>query len=93
MSESINEWDLAEIMSRRCLKIIKYLYNNYYATLRMINLKLYIRSDYVRKCVEVMSRYGIVKVMRIGRAYVIMLNQEGKITKAVIEFLRNVGYL
>jgi len=93
MSESINEWDLAEIMSRRCLKIIKYLYNNYYATLRMINLKLNIRSDYAKRCAELLSKYGIAKVMRVGRAYVIVLNQENKYAKAIINFLKQVGYL
>jgi len=46
-----------------------------------------------REYVRLFSKYGIIKVSKVGRAYVITLNREGKITKAVIEFLREVGYL
>ena len=84
---------ISGIMSRKSLKIIKYLYINDYATYRVLERKLKIDGKSARKYVELLSNYGIVKVMKIGRAYVIMLNRGGKYTKAVIEFLREVGYL
>jgi len=93
MGEPINEWDLVEIMSRRCLRIIKYLYNNDYATFRIIERNLKIRGDHAKKCVDLLNKYGVVKVSRVGRAYVITLSREGKYTKIIIEFLREVGYL
>ena len=84
---------ISEIMSRRSLRIIKYLYTNDYATFRTLERNLKIDGKSARKYVELLSKYGIVKVVKIGRAYVIMLNREGKTTKAILSFLREVGYL
>jgi predicted transcriptional regulator len=84
---------ISKILSRKSLRIIKYLYANDYATLRMLEKALKMNGITVRTYVDLLSKYGIVKVSKIGRAYVIMLNREGKTTKAVIEFLKEVGYL
>jgi predicted transcriptional regulator len=84
---------ISGIMSRKSLKIIKYLYTNDYATFRILERKLKIDGKSARKYVELLSKYGIVKVNRVGRAYVIMLNRGGKYTKAILSFLAEVGYL
>jgi predicted transcriptional regulator len=89
----MDEDAISKILSRKSLRIIKYLYANDYATLRMLEKALKMNGITVRTYVDLLSKYGIVKVSKIGRAYVIMLNREGKTTKAVIEFLKEVGYL
>jgi predicted transcriptional regulator len=61
--------------------------------MRMLEKSLKMNGVTVREYIGLLSRYGIIKVSRVGRAYVIMLNREGKTTKAVIGFLKEVGYL
>ncbi len=89
----ITEDVISVIMSRKSLRIIKYLYTNDYATFRILERKLKIDGKSARKYIDLLNKYGIVKVMKIGRAYVIMLNRESKTTKAILNFLREVGYL
>jgi predicted transcriptional regulator len=89
----MDEDAISQILSRKSLGIIKYLYANDYATLRMLEKALKINGVIAKKYMELLSKHGIIKVSRVGRAYVIMLNREGKTTKAVIGFLREVGYL
>jgi len=89
----MDEEAISNILSKKSLRIIKYLYTNDYATFRILERNLKIDGKSARKYVDLLSKYGIVKVSRVGRAYIIMLNRGGKYTKAVIEFLREVGYL
>ena len=89
----MDEYALSRVLSRKSLGIIKYLYVNDYATLRTLERNLRMNGSTAKAYVDLLHRYGIIKVSKIGRAYVIMLNREGKITKAIIEFLREVGYL
>jgi len=89
----MDEDTISKILSRKSLRIIRYLYNNDYATLRTLEKALKINGVTAREYVDLLSKYGIVKVSRVGRAYVITLNREGKTTKAIIEFLKQVGYL
>jgi len=89
----MDEDAISRLLSKKSLRIIRYLYNNDYATLRTLEKALRINGVTAREYMELLSKYGIVKVSRVGRAYVIMLNREGKYTKAIIEFLRQVGYL
>ena len=89
----MDEEAISKVLSRKSIRIIKYLYTNDYATLRTLERNLRINGLTAKAYVDLLSKYGIVKVSRVGRAYVIMLNQEGKYTKAVLSFLREVGYL
>jgi hypothetical protein len=89
----MDEDAISKILSRKGLRIIRYLYNNDYATLRTLEKALRINGVTAREYIDLLSKYGIVKVSRVGRAYVIMLNREGKYTKAIIEFLKQVSYL
>jgi len=89
----MNEEEITRLLSRKGLRIIKYLYNNNYATLRKLEMELKMNGLTAREYIKLLNKYGIVKVSRVGRAYVITLNRENKTTKAVIEFLRQVGYL
>jgi predicted transcriptional regulator len=89
----MDEEAISKILSRKSLRIIKYLYTNDYATLRILERNLKMNGVTVRAYIDLLSKHGIIKVSRVGRAYVIMLNREGKTTKAVIGFLREVGYL
>ena len=89
----MDEEAISKVLSRKSIRIIKYLYTNDYATLRILEKSLKMNGITVKAYIGLLHRYGIVKVSRVGRAYVIMLNQEGKYTKAVLSFLREVGYL
>ena len=89
----MDEEAISKILSRKSIRIIKYLYTNDYATLRTLERNLKMNGITVKAYVDLLSKYGIIKVSRVGRAYVITLNREGKTTKAVIGFLREVGYL
>jgi predicted transcriptional regulator len=89
----MDEEAISKVLSRKSLRIIRYLYNNDYATLRTLEKALKMNGVTAREYVDLLNKYGVVKVSRVGRAYVIMLNREGKTTKAIIEFLREVGYL
>ena len=89
----MDEDAISRLLSKKSLGIIRYLYNNDYATMRMLEKSLKMNGVTVREYIGLLSRYGIIKVSRVGRAYVIMLNREGKTTKAVIGFLKEVGYL
>jgi len=89
----LDEDAISKILSRKSLGIIRYLYNNDYATMRMLEKALKMNGVTVREYIDLLHKHGIVKVSRVGRAYVIMLNREGKTTKAVIGFLKEVGYL
>ena len=89
----MDEDAISKILSRKGLRIIRYLYNNGYATLRMLEKALRINGVTAREYIKLLSRYGIINVKRVGRAYVITLNREGKYTKAIIKFLKQVGYL
>jgi len=89
----MDEEAISKVLSRKSIRIIKYLYTNDYATLRILERNLRINGLTAKAYVDLLHKYGIVKVSRVGRAYVIMLNQEGKYTKAVLSFLREVGYL
>jgi len=89
----MDEDAISKILSRKSLGIIRYLYNNGYATLRTLEKALRMNGVTAREYIKLLSRYGIVKVSKVGRAYVITLNREGKTTKAIIEFLKQVGYL
>jgi len=93
MGEVMDEEAISKLLSKKSLRIIRYLYNNDYATLRTLEKALKINGVTAREYVDLLNKYGVVKVSRVGRAYVIMLNREGKTTKAIIEFLREVGYL
>jgi len=93
MGEVMNEEAISKVLSRKSLRIIRYLYNNDYATLRILEKNLKMNGITVRTYIDLLHKYEVIKVSRVGRAYVIMLNREGKTTKAVIEFLREVGYL
>jgi predicted transcriptional regulator len=84
---------ISKLLSRKSLRIIRFLVNNDYATLRILEKSLKMNGITVRTYIDLLRKYDIVKVSRVGRAYVIMLNREGKTTKAVIEFLKEVGYL
>jgi len=89
----MDEEAISKVLSRKSLRIIKYLYTNDYATLRMLEKSLKMNGLTAKAYVDLLHRYGIVKVSRVGRAYVITLNREGKYTKAILSFLREVGYL
>jgi predicted transcriptional regulator len=89
----MDEEAISKILSRKSLRIIKYLYTNDYATLRILERNLKMNGVTVRAYVDLLSKHGIIKVSRVGRAYVITLNQGGKYTKIIIGFLREVGYL
>jgi predicted transcriptional regulator len=89
----MDEEAISKLLSKKSLRIIRYLYNNDYATLRTLEKALKMNGITVRTYIDLLNKYGVVKVSRVGRAYVIMLNREGKTTKAIIEFLREVGYL
>jgi predicted transcriptional regulator len=89
----MDEEAISKILSRKSLRIIKYLYTNDYATLRILEKSLKMNGITVKAYIDLLHKYDIVKVSRVGRAYVIMLNQEGKYTKAILSFLREVGYL
>ena len=89
----MDENEISKILSRKSLRIIRFLYNNDYATLRTLEKALKINGVTAREYVDLLHKHSIVKVSRVGRAYVIMLNRESKTTKAVIGFLREVGYL
>jgi predicted transcriptional regulator len=89
----MDEYEISKIFSRPCVRMVKYLYSNDYATKRVLKAVLRTSDQSVKTCIELLSKYGIIKVSKVGRAYVIMLNREGKTTKAVIGFLREVGYL
>jgi hypothetical protein len=89
----MDEDAISRLLSKKSLRIIRYLYNNDYATLRTLEKALRMNGVTAREYIDLLSKYGIVKVSRVGRAYVIMLNREGKYTKAIIEFLKQVGYL
>jgi len=89
----MDEEAISKVLSRKSLRIIKYLYTNDYATLRMLEKSLKMNGITAKAYVDLLHRYGIVKVSRVGRAYVITLNREGKYTKAILSFLREVGYL
>ena len=89
----MDEDEITRLLSKKSLRIIKYLCNNDYATLRKLEIELKMNGLTAREYIDLMNKYGIVKVSRVGRAYVIMLNREGKTTKTVIEFLKQVGYL
>lgn len=89
----MDEEAISKILSRKSIRIIKYLYTNDYATLRTLERNLKMNGVTVRAYIDLLSKHGIVKVSKIGRAYVIMLNREGKYTKIIIGFLKEVGYL
>jgi len=89
----MDEEAISKVLSRKSLRIIKYLYTNDYATLRILEKSLKMNGVTAKAYVDLLHRYGIVKVSRVGRAYVITLNREGKYTKIIIGFLREVGYL
>jgi len=89
----MDEDAISRLLSKKSLRIIRYLYNNDYATLRTLEKALRMNGVTAREYIDLLSKYGIVKVSRVGRAYVIMLNREGKYTKAIIEFLKQVSYL
>jgi len=89
----MDEEAISKVLSRKSLRIIKYLYTNDYATLRMLEKNLRMNGVTAKAYIDLLHKYGIIKVSRVGRAYVIMLNQEGKYTKAILSFLREVGYL
>jgi len=89
----MDEEAISKVLSRKSLRIIKYLYTNDYATLRILEKSLKMNGITVKAYIDLLHRYGIVKVSRVGRAYVITLNREGKYTKAILSFLREVGYL
>jgi len=89
----MDEDAISRLLSKKSLRIIRYLYNNDYATLRTLEKALRMNGVTAREYIDLLSKYGIVKVSRVGRAYVIMLNREGKTTKAILTFLREVGYL
>jgi len=89
----MDEEAISKVLSRKSIRIIKYLYTNDYATLRILEKSLKMNGVTAKAYVDLLHRYGIVKVSRVGRAYVITLNREGKYTKAIISFLREVGYL
>ena len=89
----MDEDEITKLLSKKSLRVIKYLYGGNYATLRKLEIELKMNGLTARRYVDLLRRYGIVNVSRVGRAYVITLNREGKITKAIIEFLRQVGYL
>ena len=89
----MDEDAISKILSRKSLRIIKYLYTNDYATLRALERNLKMNGLTAKAYVDLLNKYDIVKVSKIGRAYVITLNREGKYTKAILSFLREVGYL
>ena len=89
----MDEDSISKVLSRKSLRIIKYLYTNDYATLRILEKSLKMNGVTAKAYIDLLHRYGIVKVSRVGRAYVITLNREGKYTKIIIGFLREVGYL
>jgi predicted transcriptional regulator len=89
----MDEEAISKVLSMKSIRIIKYLYTNDYATLRTLERNLKMNGVTVRAYIDLLHKYGIVKVSKIGRAYVITLNREGKTTKAVIGFLKEVGYL
>ena len=89
----MDEEAISKVLSRKSLRIIKYLYTSDYATLRMLERNLKMNGLTAKAYVDLLNKYGIVKVSKIGRAYVITLNREGKYTKIIIGFLREVGYL
>jgi len=93
MGEIMDEEAISKVLSRKSLRIIRYLYNNDYATLRILEKNLKMNGITVRTYIDLLHKHEVIKVSRVGRAYVIMLNREGKTTKAIIEFLREVGYL
>jgi predicted transcriptional regulator len=89
----MDEEAISKVLSRKSLRIIKYLYTNDYATLRILEKSLKMNGITVKAYIDLLHKHGIVKVSKIGRAYVITLNREGKYTKIIIGFLRKVGYL
>ncbi len=89
----ITEEAISKVLSRKSLRIIKYLYTNDYATLRMLEKSLKMNGLTAKAYIDLLNKYDIVKVSRVGRAYVITLNREGKYTKIIIGFLKEVGYL
>ena len=89
----MDEEAISKVLSRKSIRIIKYLYTNDYATLRKLEVELKMNGLTAREYVKLLSKYGIIKVSRVGKAYVIVLNQEGKYTKTILSFLREVGYL
>ena len=89
----MDEEAISKVLSKKSLRIIKYLYTNDYATLRILEKSLKMNGVTAKAYIDLLHRYGIVKVSKIGRAYVITLNREGKYTKIIIGFLREVGYL
>jgi len=89
----MDEDAISKVLSRKSLRIIKYLYTNDYTTLRMLEKSLKMNGVTAKAYIDLLNKYDIVKVSKIGRAYVITLNREGKYTKAILSFLREVGYL
>jgi len=89
----MDEDAISKVLSRKSLRIIKYLYTNGYTTLRMLEKSLKMNGVTAKAYIDLLNKYDIVKVSKIGRAYVITLNREGKYTKAILSFLREVGYL
>ena len=89
----MDEDAISRLLSKKSIGIIRYLYNNDYATLRTLERNLKMNGITAKAYVDLLRRYGIVNVSRVGRAYVITLNREGKYTKAILSFLREVGYL
>ena len=89
----MDENEITKLLSRKGLRLIKYLDDNNYATLRKLEMELKMNGLTAREYIRLFSKYGIIKVSKVGRAYVITLNRENKTTKAVIEFLKQVGYL
>jgi len=89
----MDEEAISKVLSRKSIRIIKYLYANDYATLRILEKSLKMNGVTAKAYIDLLNKYDIVKVSKIGRAYVITLNREGKYTKAILSFLREVGYL
>lgn len=89
----MDEDAISRILSKKSLRVIKYLYTNDYATLRILEKALKMNGITVKAYIDLLHKYDIVKVSKIGRAYVITLNREGKYTKIIIGFLKEVGYL
>jgi len=87
-----NRADLVNVLSKRCVwNIVRILSSSKSNMMNITALVASLRAnyDYVMKCLNLMMKFGMVEVAKIGRLRLVKLNTDNEIVAKMIAILGN----
>ncbi len=88
--QEVEDLEILKVLSKRCVWNIVRVLNS--TNSKMINITALVSMlkanyDYVMKCLELMRRYGMVEMAKIGRLRLVKLNTDNELVSKMISLL------